>query len=89
MSEYVTQSRDTSEKVERFWFERLRGMEPWQKLQMVARLNRQTLELALVGLRRRYPDATGRELRLRLAANRYDRDTMIRAFGWDPLARVQ
>lgn len=87
MSEYVTQSRDTSEKVEQFWFDRMRAMEPWQKLEMVARLNRQTEQLALAGLRKRFPNATERELRLRVAAIRYDRQTMIRAFGWDPLAQ--
>lgn len=87
MSEYVTQARDTSEKAERFWFDRMRMMEPWQKLEMVARLNRQTQALALAGLRMRYPDATDHELRVRLAAARYDRQTMIRAFDWDPLAR--
>ena len=87
MGEYVTQSPDTSEKAERFWFDRLRAMEPWQKLEMVARLNRQAQALALAGLGLRYPDATDRELRLRLAATRYDRELMIRAFDWDPLAR--
>ena len=86
MSEYVPQSRDTSEKAERFWFDRLRAMEPWQKLAMVARLNRQARTLALAGQRIRHPDATERELRLRVAATRHDRETMIRAFGWDPLA---
>ena len=87
VSEYVPQSRDTSEKFERFWFDRLRTMEPWQKLEMVARLNRQTQALALTGLRMRYPDATERELRLRLAATRYDREIILRAFGWAPPAR--
>ena len=84
MSHYVTQSADTSEPVERLWFDRLRALQPWQRLQMVARLRRQTQELALAGLRLRYPQATEHELRLRLAATRFDRETMIRAFGWDP-----
>lgn len=86
MSQYITQSADTSEAIERVWFERLAAMEPEQRLQMVARLSRQAQELALAGLRMRHPDATETELRLRLAATRYDRETMIRAFGWDPQA---
>lgn len=61
MSEYVPQSRDTSEKVERFWFDRLRAMEPWRKPAMVARLDRQTQALALAGQRMRYPNPRERE----------------------------
>lgn len=84
MSHYVTQSADTSEEFERVWFARLRTLEPWQRLQMVARLRRQTEELTLAGLRMRNPRATEKELQLRLAATRYDRETMIQVFGWDP-----
>lgn len=86
MSDYVRQSQDTSEEFERIWFARLRTLGPARRWHMVARLRQQTEELALAGLRLRYPDATARELRLRLAATRYDRDTMLQAFGWDPQA---
>jgi hypothetical protein len=41
-------------------------------------------ELARAELKQRYPDATPREIDLRLASRVLDRDTMIRAFGWDP-----
>lgn len=87
MPDYVPQSRDTSEAAERFWFARLREMEPWQKARMVTELCRGAEELALAGLRMRHPGASERELRLRLAATRFDRETMIRVFGWDPAAR--
>jgi hypothetical protein len=41
-------------------------------------------ELVRAELRRRYPAATAREVELRLAARNLDRETMIRAFQWDP-----
>ncbi len=47
-------------------------------------MGRMLNELIRAELRRRYPDATDRELQLRLAARSYDRDLMIKAFGWDP-----
>jgi hypothetical protein len=31
-----------------------------------------------------YPQASEREVFLRVAARRLDRDSMIRAYGWDP-----
>lgn len=40
--------------------------------------------LALAGIIARHPQASERERRLRRAALRLDRDTMVRAFGWDP-----
>jgi hypothetical protein len=42
-------------------------------------------ELAAARIKARYgPDLSERELRLRLAALWIDRETMVRAFGWDP-----
>jgi len=32
-----------------------------------------------------YPEADEREIFLRVAARRLDRDTMIKVYGWDPL----
>ncbi|WP_428263644.1 hypothetical protein [Haliangium sp.] len=81
---YKTQSPDTSEEAERLLFERYRTMEPWEKAQLAAELSRAVDQLALAGLRLRHPDADERELRMRLAATRIDRETMIQAFGWDP-----
>jgi hypothetical protein len=80
----VTQSPDTSEEIDRLLFERYRQMQPWEKLRMVAEMIETAEVLAFAGLRLRHPDASDRELRLRLAAMRYDRETMIKAFGWDP-----
>jgi hypothetical protein len=79
-----TQSPDTSPEIERRQIEAWRRMEPWEKLRVVTELMRATEELAVAGIRERHPDATPREIQLRLGALRIDRETMIRAFGWDP-----
>jgi hypothetical protein len=80
----VTQSPDTSEEIERLLFERYRQMSPRDKVRMVMKLNRAVEAMALAGLRQQYPDATERELRLRLAARLYGRELVLKAFGWDP-----
>ena len=58
---------DTSPETERVLFTLLRDMPPWRKLEMVAQLNQTVRELALSGLRARYPSASPEELRRRLA----------------------
>lgn len=62
-----------------------RRMSPAEKLGRVGDLNRAVRQLALARIRRQYgPELDEREERLRLAALSIDRETMIRAFGWDP-----
>ena len=76
---------DTSPEARAMMIEAYRRMTPEQKLQRVADLNRAVERMALARIRRQYgPDLDEREERLRLAALRIDRETMIRAFGWDP-----
>jgi hypothetical protein len=58
---------DTPPETERVFFAMLREMPPWRKLEMVAQLNQTVRELALSGLRERYPQANDAELRRRLA----------------------
>jgi hypothetical protein len=79
-----TQSRDTSAEIERRQIEAWRAMNPAQKLAIVSQLTLACEELARAGIRERHPNATGREIELRLGALRLGRDTMIRVFGWDP-----
>ncbi len=69
---------------EEVWIEGLRAAPSWRKAEMVRSLNAAVEELALAGLRLRHPVADLPELRLRLAALRLPRETMIRVFGWDP-----
>jgi hypothetical protein len=42
------------------------------------------VSLSEAGVRKRQPGIDERELRLRVASLRLPRETMIRAFGWDP-----
>ncbi len=75
---------DTPPEVEARMVELWRRATPSQRLAKILGLGRALNELTRAELRRRYPDATARETELRLASRNLDRDTMIRAFGWDP-----
>jgi len=57
---------------------------PAQKLARVFGMGRMINELARAELRKRYPEASPREIELRLASRTIPRETMIQAFGWDP-----
>ena len=83
-SMYRTQSMDTDRETEERLFERYRCMSAVEKLAHVAALGRMAEQLALGGLRARYPEATEAENRLRLLSRRVDCATMIRVYGWDP-----
>lgn len=83
-SGYQTQSADTHPAAERIQFEVWRHKTPAEKLRLLLDLHRTVHWLAEAGIRRRHPSATAREVFLRLAATRIDRETMLRAYGWDP-----
>ena len=81
---YKTQSRDTNPRVERLLIEAYRRMTPHEKAEKISQLSQACTDLAISGIRSRYPKADEREIRLRLGALRLPRQTMIKAFGWDP-----
>lgn len=81
---YRPQSRDTSVAADRFLIEAYRRMPPWEKASRVSGLTAGSLELARVGIRLRRPDAEDREIELRLASLRLDREIVMKLFGWDP-----
>ena len=87
MGEYRTQALDTSREVEARVVEGWRSMSAAQKVQQVQQLIRTSRRFSLAGIRARHPEATEKELRLRLASYWLDRETMIRLFGWDPEVR--
>jgi hypothetical protein len=58
---------DTSPEVEAIQFRFFREAPPWRKLQMVDELNQLALDLAMSGVRLRYPNATPQEQRRYLA----------------------
>jgi hypothetical protein len=75
---------DTDPDAERFLLESMRRLSVRRKAEMVSAASQAAQKMALAGLRSRYPGAGDEELRLRLAALRLDRETMIRLCGWDP-----
>ncbi|HLX08059.1 MAG TPA: hypothetical protein VKY89_09395 [Thermoanaerobaculia bacterium] len=80
-----TQSPDTPAEVEQQLIDEYRRMSPGQRLMMAMEMNRAVQQMAEARIRAQYgPDLPERELRLRLAALWIDRETMVRAFGWDP-----
>jgi hypothetical protein len=72
---------DTSPETERVLFTLLREMPPWRKVELVAQLNQTVRELALTGLRERYPAASPAELQRRLADLVLGTELAERAYG--------
>jgi hypothetical protein len=75
---------DTHPEIDRIIVAGLQKMSFAEKLERVRQLSLAVQQLALVDVRRNHPEATERELMLRLASRRLDAETMRRAFGWDP-----
>ena len=75
---------DTDEEAERVLIELARAMPPWKKVKQIADTTKACRQFAMAGLRERYPQAPEEELRRRLAALLLDRETVIKAYGWDP-----
>lgn len=61
-----------------------RRMTPGEKLAAVFNLSSMLMRFSEGNVRRLYPNANEREVFLRAAARRLDRETMIRVYGWDP-----
>ncbi|MEW6007504.1 MAG: hypothetical protein AB1595_05065 [bacterium] len=79
-----TLSPDTQPEAERVLIELLRKAPAWRKIEMVSQITTTCRELALIGLRRRYPEANDDELKKRLAALVLPREIVIRAYNWNP-----
>lgn len=75
---------DTDEATERKLIELARATSVRKKFQQVANATTTLKRFAAAGLRRRYPQASEEELRRRLAAVLFDRETVVKVYGWDP-----
>ena len=75
---------DTDPETERLLIELSRNRPIWKQFKQVGALNRMTRAFAMAGIRQRYPEASEEEVRRRLAAVLFDRETVIKVFGWDP-----
>ncbi len=75
---------DTDPKALEVFFEFHREMTPGDRAARVFEMIAFHENLQRSSVRAMYPDADEREVFLRVAARRLDRDTMIRVYGWDP-----
>ena len=71
------------------WLDLLRSRSDDQRIAALFELIGFAWEMAEMGVRSRYPNATDREVFLRTAALHLSRDEMIRAYQWDPLEQEQ
>jgi hypothetical protein len=79
-----TPSPDTSAEAHRKVVEACRRMTPTERIRRMQDLNRAVYALAEARIREWYGEVSDDEMKLRLAALRLDRTTMIRLYGWDP-----
>ena len=75
---------DTDPEALRVFIELHRRMTPGERVARVFELSALQESLQQASVRSMYPEADEREVFLRVAARRLDRETMIAAYGWDP-----
>ena len=76
---------DTDPKALEVFIELHRKMPPGEKVAQIFEMAEFSEGLQRGSVRSMYPDADEREVFLRVAARRLDRETMIKVYGWDPL----
>ena len=72
---------DTSPEAEEVLFKLLRETPAWRKWELMEDLNQAARQLALIGLRERYPEASPDELKRRLADMLLGEELAALAFG--------
>jgi hypothetical protein len=72
---------DTTPEAEVILFKLWREAPAWRKLEMMEGLNRLARQLALMGLRQRFPEASDEELRWRLAVITLGEELATRVYG--------
>jgi len=75
---------DTDPKAREVYLNLYREMEPGERLARVFALCDFQQELQIANVRAMYPEASEREVFLRVAARRLGREFMIAAYNWDP-----
>ena len=78
-----TQSPDTHPEIERIVIEGYRKMTPAEKMGRMQSMCDAMEAMAVAQTRRRHPDASNREILLRVASRRIAPELMAKAFGWD------
>ncbi len=72
---------DTAPEAEAVLFKLLRETPGWRKLEMMEDLNQAARQLALIGLRRRHPNASPEELKRRLAVMFLGEELATKVYG--------
>lgn len=75
---------DTDPKAFEVYIRLHRAMQPAERLARVFELCELQESLQIANVRHAWPEAGEREIFLRVAARRLDRDLMMKAYGWDP-----
>jgi hypothetical protein len=75
---------DTDAKAFEVFLSRQRSMTPAEKIQAVFEQNELLRSISEARERQLHPQASDREIFLRVTAHRLDRETMLRVYGWHP-----
>jgi hypothetical protein len=75
---------DTDARAFHVFLSRQRSMTPAEKIQAVFQQNELLRSVAEANERQLHPQASDREIFLRVTAHRLDRETMLRVYGWSP-----
>lgn len=75
---------DTDPEALEIFLQLHRRMTPSQRVACVFELTAFQESLQRASVRKMYPQAGDREVFLRVAARRLDRETMVQVYGWDP-----
>ena len=75
---------DTDPKALEVFIQLYRDMTPGERVARVFELTAFQEGLQRSSVKAMYPEADEREVFLRVAARRLDRETMIKVYGWDP-----
>jgi len=75
---------DTDPKALKVFIDLQRKMSPGDKIAAVFEMNEMLQLTTEAHERQLHPEASDREIFLRLASHHLDRETMIRVYGWDP-----
>ena len=75
---------DTTPEAERVLIELARNLADGKKIDQVFNCIESVRGFGMMGLRSRYPSASEEELKKRMAALVFDRQTVIEVYGWDP-----
>jgi len=75
---------ETDPKALKVFIELQRRMSPGEKIAAVFEMNEMLRQTTEAHERQLHPEASDREIFLRVASHHLDRETMIRVYGWDP-----